>query len=162
MLVSGIFLYVVAGVLLPVQFLVRHCCVIERVLWCSEDEILESFCRYSCGTCKAFGVSAFLESVRHHWWGTKVSTQRENMKHGLELRKIYQQKLLRIVSNIGSRTFVLLLLLLKHATEYLSLPPTRHDLTQGQKPEGQLKWGRGGRERAETRTLLVCAAHRLT
>ena len=48
---------------------------------------------------------------------------------------------------------------------YLSLPPTRHDLTQGQKPEGQLKWGyRGGegREGAETRTLLVCAAHRLT
>ena len=26
-------------------------------------------------------------------------------------------------------------------SEYLSLPPTRHDLTQGQKPEGQLKWG---------------------
>ena len=26
-------------------------------------------------------------------------------------------------------------------TEYLSLPPTRHDLTQGQKPEGRLKWG---------------------
>ena len=25
--------------------------------------------------------------------------------------------------------------------EYLSLPPTRHDLPQGQKPEGQLKWG---------------------
>ena len=25
--------------------------------------------------------------------------------------------------------------------EYLSLPPTRHDLTQGQKPEGRLKWG---------------------
>ena len=24
---------------------------------------------------------------------------------------------------------------------YLSLPPTRQDLTQGQKPEGQLKWG---------------------
>ena len=24
---------------------------------------------------------------------------------------------------------------------YLSLPPTRHDLTQGQKPEGRLKWG---------------------
>ena len=24
---------------------------------------------------------------------------------------------------------------------YLFLPPTRHDLTQGQKPEGQLKWG---------------------
>ena len=23
---------------------------------------------------------------------------------------------------------------------YLSLPPTRHDLTQGQKPEGRLKW----------------------
>ena len=24
--------------------------------------------------------------------------------------------------------------------EYLSLPPTRHDLTQGQKPERRLKW----------------------
>ena len=24
---------------------------------------------------------------------------------------------------------------------YLSLPPTRHDLAQGQKPEGRLKWG---------------------
>ena len=24
--------------------------------------------------------------------------------------------------------------------KYLSLPPTRHDLTQGQKPEGRLKW----------------------
>ena len=24
---------------------------------------------------------------------------------------------------------------------YLSLPPTRQDLTQGQKPEDQLKWG---------------------
>ena len=51
------------------------------------------------------------------------------------------------------------------ARRYLSLPPTRHDLTQGQKPEGRLKWGikgRGGRERAETQTLLVSAAHRLT
>ena len=25
--------------------------------------------------------------------------------------------------------------------EYLSLPPARQDLTQGQKPEGRLKWG---------------------
>ena len=25
--------------------------------------------------------------------------------------------------------------------DYLSLPPTRQDLTQGQKPEGRLKWG---------------------
>ena len=24
---------------------------------------------------------------------------------------------------------------------YLSLPPTRHDVTHGQKPEGRLKWG---------------------
>ena len=29
----------------------------------------------------------------------------------------------------------------KRVLRYLSLPPTRHDLTQGQKPEGQLKWG---------------------
>ena len=28
-----------------------------------------------------------------------------------------------------------------HSVMYLSLPPTRHDLTQGQKPEGRLKWG---------------------
>ncbi len=42
-------------------------------------------------------------------------------------------------------------------TVYLSLPPTRHDMKQGQKPEGRLKW-----ERAETRTLLVNAADRLT
>ena len=28
-----------------------------------------------------------------------------------------------------------------NVVEYLSLPPTRHDLTQGQKPEGRLKWG---------------------
>ena len=26
---------------------------------------------------------------------------------------------------------------------YLSLPPTRHDSTQGQKPEGRLKWVKG-------------------
>ena len=47
---------------------------------------------------------------------------------------------------------------------YLSLPPTRHDLTQGQKARRPIKVGikgRGGRERAETRTLLVNAAHRL-
>ena len=25
--------------------------------------------------------------------------------------------------------------------DYLSLPPTRQDVTQGQKPEGRLKWG---------------------
>ena len=29
----------------------------------------------------------------------------------------------------------------QECAEYLSLPPTRHDLTQGQKPEGRLKWG---------------------
>ena len=40
----------------------------------------------------------------------------------------------------------------------LPLPPTRQGLTKGQR----LKWGiKGwiGRERAETRTLLVCAGH---
>ena len=30
---------------------------------------------------------------------------------------------------------------IKDIAKYLSLPPTRHDLTQGQKPEGRLKWG---------------------
>ena len=46
--------------------------------------------------------------------------------------------------------------------KYLSLPPTRQDLTHDQKPESRLKLrlrGGEGRERAETRTLLVYAAH---
>ena len=73
-------------------------------IWCGEDEILKSFCRYWCGTGKAFGVSAFLDSVRHHWCWPKVGTQKENTERGLEVRKIYQQKLQGIVSNIGSRT----------------------------------------------------------
>ena len=60
-----------------------------RVLWCGEDEILKSFCHYWWGTFKAFGVSAFLEIVRRHWRGPKVSTQKENTEHGLEVRKIY-------------------------------------------------------------------------
>ena len=30
---------------------------------------------------------------------------------------------------------------IEKCAKYLSLPPTRHDLTQGQKPEGRLKWG---------------------
>ena len=33
--------------------------------------------------------------------------------------------------NVGPGTYAM----------YLPLPPTRHDLTQGQKPEGRLKWG---------------------
>ena len=48
---------------------------------------------------------------------------------------------------------------------YLPTFPTRRGLTQGQKPEGRFKWGQRGercRERAETRTLLFYAAHRLT
>ena len=47
---------------------------------------------------------------------------------------------------------------------YLSLPPTRQDLTQGQWPEDQLKMGirgRKGRTPAEARTLLVFASHQL-
>ena len=47
---------------------------------------------------------------------------------------------------------------LRHAWMYLLLPPTRQDLTQGQKLEGQLKWvqrGGEGRERAKIWTLLV-------
>ena len=36
---------------------------------------------------------------------------------------------------------------------YLSLPPTRQDLTQGHWPEGRIKRGGGGRARAEARAL---------
>ena len=39
---------------------------------------------------------------------------------------------------------------------YLSLPPTRHDLTQGQKPEGQLKWGYRGGEVGNEPRLEPC------
>ena len=44
---------------------------------------------------------------------------------------------------------------MRHAitAEYLSLPPTRHDLTQGQKPEGRLITA--GRERP----IFVAASH---
>ena len=47
---------------------------------------------------------------------------------------------------------------------YLSLPPTRQDLTHGQRPEGQFIVGVKGevdRARAETRNLLYYAGHRL-
>ena len=54
---------------------------------------------------------------------------------------------------------------LHHPGRYLSLPPTRQDLTQGQWPESrpivEVREGRG-RARAETRTLLDFADHRLT
>ena len=36
---------------------------------------------------------------------------------------------------------IMLVILNDMQPQYLSLPPTRHDLTQGQKPEGRLKWG---------------------
>ena len=48
---------------------------------------------------------------------------------------------------------------------YLPVSTTRQGLKQGQKPEGQLNlgWrGVGGRERAESRTMLVYVTHRLT
>ena len=48
---------------------------------------------------------------------------------------------------------------------YLSLPYTRQNLTQGQWPKGRIKVrirGREGRARAEARTLLDFAGHRLT
>ena len=49
-----------------------------------------------------------------------------------------------------------------NSAQYLSLPPNRQDLTQGQWPESRLYWGfRGGedRRRAETRALQVYACH---
>ena len=39
---------------------------------------------------------------------------------------------------------------------YLSLPPNRHDLTQGQKPEGRLKWGKRGGEVGNELRLEPC------
>ena len=49
------------------------------------------------------------ENMEWYWYEPKVRTQKENTEHGLEVWKIYEQKLQRIVSNIGSRTAVLLL-----------------------------------------------------
>ena len=40
--------------------------------------------------------------------------------------------------------------------DYLSLPPTRQDLTQGQKPEGRLKWGWGGGKVGNKSRLEPC------
>ena len=59
----------------------------------SSDVVRTKFSNLSvaieCGTGKAFGVSAFLEPVRHHWCGPKVDTQKENTEHSLEVKKIY-------------------------------------------------------------------------
>ena len=49
---------------------------------------------------------------------------------------------------------------------YLSLPPTRHDLTQGQKPEGPIKVGikgrgRSGRSRDSNPACLCCSSAHL-
>ena len=47
----------------------------------------------------------------------------------------------RINLNRESKIFYLSFTITDHQEAfYLSLPPTRHDLTQGQKPEGRLKW----------------------
>ena len=47
----------------------------------------------------------------------------------------------------------------------MSLPPTRHDLTQGQKPEGRLKWdkgeGRSGTSRDSNPACLCCSSAHL-
>ena len=53
-----------------------------------------------------------------YWYGPKVGTQKENTEHGLEVKKIYQQKLQRVVFNIGSRTSSTLVLLLLLLTYY--------------------------------------------
>ena len=79
MLVSGIFLYVAADVLMPAYFF-----SFDTAVWLSgsSDVVMTKFSNLSvvieCGTGKAFGVSAFLESVRRHWCGPKVGTQKEN------------------------------------------------------------------------------------
>ena len=57
-------------------------------------------------------MSENVQDTMGKWCGPKVSTQKENTEHGLEVRKIYKQKLLRIVSNIGSCTSSTLVLLL--------------------------------------------------
>ena len=112
----GIFLYVVAGVVMTAYFsrLTLLCDWAVPLMWWGMEFSNLSIAR-ECGTGKAFGESAFLETIRRHWCGPKVGTQKENTEHGLEVRKVYKQKLQRIVSNIGSRTsstLVLLLLLL--------------------------------------------------
>ena len=41
-------------------------------------------------------------------------------------------------------------------TRYLSLPPTSKDMTQGQWPEGQLKWRFSGRDVENELMLELC------
>ena len=60
-------------------------------------------------------------------------------------KKQYKQNKIYITTSTFYEIFQnitsVLLLSVKYSSVYLSLPPTRQDLTEGQKPEGRLKWG---------------------
>ena len=58
--------------------------------------------------------------------------QFKNLKPKIKLRLFNNQKIIGISLSIYKAAY---------SVRYLSLPPTRHDLTQCQKPEGWLKWG---------------------
>ena len=71
-------------------------------------------------------------------------------------------KILWIILKMGKRRAQILRIKGEENWLYLPVPASRQGLTRGQWPEGRLKWGlRGwvGRERIETRNLLVCAGH---
>ena len=79
--------------------------------------------------------------------------------------KAYSKFTRSTVQNSHDQMFCLIRRIVYLVWFYLPLPPTRQGLTQGQWTKGRLKCGlRGwvGRERIETRTLLVCVGHWLT
>ena len=76
---------------------------------------------------------------KKHLFYSRPETLRTTFKH----YKNSQSQTLETLVSLQPQLIVTLplsILLLLFAS-YLSLPPTRHDLTQGQKPKGRLKWG---------------------
>ena len=71
---------------------------------------------------KAWGDGPWGQRWCIQWWNTPERTVQHAITAGRERPTAGHKETLR-------------------ARRYLSLPPTRHDLTQGQKPEGRLKWG---------------------
>ena len=84
--------------------------------------------------------------LNNQQWLIRDKTQSKQIKRNVK-RGIHTKTTKKPNKISSSFTFQWQMYLKKNLNEctnkyiYLSLPPTRQDLTQGQKTEGQLKWG---------------------
>ena len=88
---------------------------------------------YLIPLCLTFSMIRYVSRVKWNNSGKRValsSTPRcsSYWKGSLQVALAYGRQLYLLFFN-------------KDGFVYLSLPPTRHDLTHGQKPKGRLKWG---------------------